>query len=73
DAGHGILGASIASDGSAYGLIQIPAGGSNRPFSDEIDSVETRMTIADGREVFVKAVEMMSRCSSEALAAAGLS
>ncbi|MGX5806321.1 3-oxoacyl-ACP synthase, partial [Bradyrhizobium sp. Arg314] len=25
DAGHGILGASIASDGSAYGLIQIPA------------------------------------------------
>lgn len=31
------------------------------------------MTIADGREVFAKAVEMMSRCSNEALAAAGLS
>ncbi|MGX9182218.1 3-oxoacyl-ACP synthase, partial [Mesorhizobium sp. BHbdii] len=73
DPGHGILGSSLASDGSAYGLIQIPAGGSNRPFSDEIDIAETRMTIADGREVFVKAVEMMRRCSGEALAAAGVS
>ncbi|RWD42135.1 beta-ketoacyl-ACP synthase III [Mesorhizobium sp.] len=73
DPGHGILGSSFASDGSAYGLIHIPAGGSNRPFSDEIDVAETRMTIANGREVFVKAVEMMSRCSGEALAAAGLS
>ncbi|KAA3448034.1 3-oxoacyl-ACP synthase [Mesorhizobium sp. SARCC-RB16n] len=73
DPGHGILGASLASDGSAYGLIHIPAGGSNRPFSDEIDIAETRMTIANGREVFVKAVEMMSRCSRVALVAAGLS
>lgn len=73
DPGHGILGSSVAADGSAYGLIHIPAGGSNRPFSDEIDIAETRMTIANGREVFVKAVEMMSRCSGEALAAAGLS
>ena len=30
------------------------------------------MTIADGREVFLRAVEMMSRCSTEALAAAGV-
>ncbi|RWA88243.1 MAG: beta-ketoacyl-ACP synthase III [Mesorhizobium sp.] len=73
DPSHGILGASLASDGSAYGLIQIPAGGSNRPFAKDIDIVETRMTIANGREVFIKAVEMMSRCASEALAAAGLS
>ncbi|TIN32954.1 MAG: 3-oxoacyl-ACP synthase, partial [Mesorhizobium sp.] len=73
DTGRGILGASFASDGSAYGLIHIPAGGSSRPFAEDIDIAETRMTIADGREVFVKAVEMMSRCSVEALAAAGLS
>jgi len=73
DPGHGILGASLASDGSAYGLIHIPAGGSNRPFAQEIDIAETRMAIASGREVFVKAVEMMGRCSIEALAVAGLS
>lgn len=55
-----------------YDLIHIPAGGSNRPFAQEIDIAETRMTIANGGEVFVKAVEMMSHCASEALAAAGL-
>ncbi|MGX5829278.1 beta-ketoacyl-ACP synthase III [Mesorhizobium sp. 43Arga] len=73
DPGHGILGCSIASEGSAYGLIHMPAGGSNRPFSGETDIAETRMTIASGREVFVKAVAMMSRCSRQALLAAGLS
>lgn len=72
DAAHGILGASMAADGSGYELIQIPAGGSNRPFADEIDISETRMTIVDGRAVFAKAVEMMSRCSQEALINAGL-
>ncbi|RWF07474.1 MAG: 3-oxoacyl-ACP synthase, partial [Mesorhizobium sp.] len=49
DPGHGILGSSFASDGSGYDLIHIPAGGSNRPFSEEIDIAETRMTIANGR------------------------
>ncbi len=70
--GRGILGVSLAADGSGYGLIQIPAGGGNRPFADIIDIAETYMTITDGRAVFTKAVEMMSRCSREALTAAGL-
>lgn len=69
--GQGILGASFASDGSAYSLIQIPAGGSSRPFAQEIDIAETRMTITNGRDVFAKAVDMMSRCSNEALAGTG--
>ncbi|MGX9182025.1 beta-ketoacyl-ACP synthase III [Mesorhizobium sp. BHbdii] len=73
DRAHGILGASLSADGGGYGLIRIPAGGSSRPFSEEIDIGDTRMTIADGRQVFVKAVDMMRRCSEEALAAAGLS
>jgi hypothetical protein len=67
---HGVLGASLDSDGSGYGLIQIPAGGSSRPFAGDLDITETRMTIADGRAVFAKAVEMMARCSAEALASA---
>ena len=33
---------------------------------------ETRVTIANGRDVFAKAVEMMSLCSVEALEAVGL-
>ncbi|TIW71930.1 MAG: 3-oxoacyl-ACP synthase, partial [Mesorhizobium sp.] len=42
---RGILSASVDSDGSRYGLIQIPAGGSNRPFQADLDLAETRMTI----------------------------
>jgi 3-oxoacyl-[acyl-carrier-protein] synthase-3 len=72
DPDQGILGASVAADGAGYDLIHIPAGGSNRPFSDELDIAETRMTIADGRAVFTKAVEMMSSCSAKALTDAGL-
>jgi 3-oxoacyl-[acyl-carrier-protein] synthase-3 len=70
DPDRGILGASVDSDGSRYGLIQIPAGGSNKPFHADLDLAQTRMTITDGREVFAKAVEMMTACSRDALAAA---
>ncbi|RWJ39770.1 MAG: beta-ketoacyl-ACP synthase III [Mesorhizobium sp.] len=72
DPGRGVLGASLASDGSAYGLIQIPAGGSSKPFAEDLDILETRMTITEGRAVFAKAVEMMACCSAEALSAAAL-
>lgn len=70
DPRHGVLGASLDSDGSGYSLIQIPAGGSSRPFGEGLAMSETRMTIVDGRAVFTKAVEIMARCSVEALAAA---
>ncbi|TJW56762.1 MAG: beta-ketoacyl-ACP synthase III, partial [Mesorhizobium sp.] len=72
DTDRGILGASVDSDGSGYGLIQIPAGGSNTPFHGDLDLAQTRMTITDGREVFSKAVEMMTACSRDALTAARL-
>ncbi|HEV2898186.1 MAG TPA: beta-ketoacyl-ACP synthase III [Pseudaminobacter sp.] len=72
DPDRGILGASVDSDGSRYGLIQIPAGGSNMPFHGGLGLEQTRMTITDGREVFAKAVEMMTDCSKNALAAAGV-
>eukprot|EP01037_Dinobryon_pediforme_P017789 gene17789-18009_t len=64
---QGIRGASFASDGAGYDLIQIPAGGSNRPFDEELAIADTRMTLTNGREVFVKVVDMMTRCSRAAL------
>ncbi|WP_192384991.1 beta-ketoacyl-ACP synthase III [Mesorhizobium silamurunense] len=70
DPDRGILGASVDSDGSRYGLIQIAAGGSNTPFHADLDLAQTRITITDGREVFAKAVEMMTACSRDALATA---
>ncbi len=65
--GAGLKGASLASDGSAYELINIPAGGSNTPFSEELPIEQTRMTLRDGKAVFHQAVGMMHDTSQEAL------
>jgi 3-oxoacyl-[acyl-carrier-protein] synthase-3 len=68
----GIRGIELATDGGSYDLIQIPAGGSRRPFTAVRDPSETLMHIRDGRAVFGKAVEMMASTSEKALANAGL-
>ncbi|MDM9620471.1 beta-ketoacyl-ACP synthase III [Rhizobium sp. S96] len=68
----GLRSVELAADGSGYDLITIPAGGSNRPFTSEIPGEEFLMSMKDGREVFSRAVEMMSHCSRQALARAGL-
>ncbi len=68
----GVLGVSLASDGSGYDLIKIPAGGSRLPFSDARASDETLMVIADGKAVFSAAVGMMARTAREALERSGV-
>ncbi|MBB3746965.1 3-oxoacyl-[acyl-carrier-protein] synthase-3 [Rhizobium sp. BK591] len=68
----GLLGADLASDGSGYGLINIPAGGSNRPFSPELRPEDFLMTMQDGREVFSRAVALMTETSKRALEQAGI-
>lgn len=67
----GVLAAHLASDGSGYGLIQVPAGGSSRPFAPDLPVEDTRMTITDGQAVFVEAVRLMSESARRALARAG--
>lgn len=71
--GAGLLGVELASDGSGYDLIKIPAGGSRRPFAAALESHEVLMSIADGRAVFTKAVAMMASAARTALDGAGLS
>lgn len=68
----GIRGIELATDGASYDLIQIPAGGSRRPFRAATDPSEMLMQIRDGRAVFVKAVEMMAETAKKALANAGV-
>ncbi len=68
DPGTGLLGAEVAADGSHYDLIKIPAGGSNIPFSPDIDPREFMMAMPDGKKVFANAVHMMTRCAKAALA-----
>lgn len=69
----GLLGVDLASDGSHYDLISIPAGGSSRPFAAGTATDECLMTMRDGREMFAQAVGMMNLCSGRALEDAGIS
>lgn len=68
----GILGLDLSSDGAAYDLIGISAGGSRRPFEADVPVEDTLMHIRDGKAVFAKVVRLMVRCSEKALARAGL-
>ncbi|TCN32569.1 beta-ketoacyl-ACP synthase III [Sinorhizobium americanum] len=72
DPEKGVLGVDLAADGSRYDLITIPAGGSSRPFAPGMAAEDVLMTMRDGREVFVHAVEMMTACAARALAAASI-
>lgn len=68
----GVRSVGLKASGADYGLIHIPAGGSARPFGEGMPIVDTKMVMADGRAVFVKAVDMMVDASRTALAVAGV-
>ncbi|ATU95654.1 beta-ketoacyl-ACP synthase III [Phyllobacterium zundukense] len=72
NAKQGLLGVDMASDGSRYDLISIPAGGSKQPFAAGMAVEECLMTMRDGREMFAQAVQMMTLCARRALASAEL-
>lgn len=69
----GVRGVHLASDGSAYDLIQVPAGGSRQPFADGLPPDATLMHVRDGRAVFTRAVRMMTEAAEKALSRARLS
>lgn len=72
DEDTGLLGVDLASDGSRYNLILIPAGGSSRPFAAGMQAEDCLMTMRDGRDMFTQAVRMMSDCARRALDHAGI-
>jgi 3-oxoacyl-[acyl-carrier-protein] synthase-3 len=67
----GVQGVKLAASGADYALIQIPAGGSRRPFAADVPIMDTRMVLADGKAVYAKAIAMMTECSRMALHKAG--
>jgi 3-oxoacyl-[acyl-carrier-protein] synthase-3 len=67
----GLRAAVLAADGSGYDLITIPCGGSNKPFSPEISADQVLMTMRDGREVFSRAVDLMTRTARQAVTETG--
>ncbi|RYC09837.1 beta-ketoacyl-ACP synthase III [Ciceribacter ferrooxidans] len=72
DSDCGLLSLDLASDGSQYDLIGIPAGGSSLPFRPGLPDDQCRMSIRDGKAVFASAVRMMSETAMRALADADL-
>jgi 3-oxoacyl-[acyl-carrier-protein] synthase-3 len=68
----GVAGAHLAAHGAHYDLIKIPAGGSRRPFADDLTPGETLMVMEDGQAVYAKAVAMMTKSAEIALQKAGL-
>ncbi len=68
----GILGVHLASDGEGYGLINIPAGGSRKPFTPALEASDVLMQIENGRARFLEASPLMITASEKALARAGL-
>jgi 3-oxoacyl-[acyl-carrier-protein] synthase-3 len=73
DQTKGILGVSFLSDGSAYDLISISAGGNKRPFTSEIPLCDYKMKLHDGPAIFAQAVKMMTQCAHQAMMSAHLS
>lgn len=64
---RGVLSADLVADGSGYDLIQIAAGGSSQPFSAGMIAEDALMTMRDGREVFSRAVALMTNTSQRVL------
>lgn len=63
----GLKAAVLAADGSGYDLIAIPSGGSNKPFTPATPADQVLMSMRDGREVFSRAVELMTQTSRQAM------
>ncbi|CUA90024.1 3-oxoacyl-[acyl-carrier-protein] synthase III [Chelatococcus sambhunathii] len=68
----GLLASALASDGTGYDLIQIPAGGSRRALTADTPARDGRMVMRDGRAVFAAAVEMMVSSCRQVFAEAAI-
>jgi 3-oxoacyl-[acyl-carrier-protein] synthase-3 len=69
----GLLGSVLENDGRHAHLLEIPAGGSARPASDEtVEARDHKIRMADGREVFKRAVVGMADAAARLLEKTGL-
>ena len=73
DDGPGLLSFDLGVDGSATGLLEIPAGGSRRPTTRETVEAGEHYVKMAGPEVFRRAVRIVVDSASNALDRAGVS
>ena len=65
--GHGLLSTHLHTDGKQAHILNIPGGGSARPFSAEVLASGDQFVKMNGREVYKTAVRVLEHCSREAL------
>jgi len=65
--GHGLLSTHLHTDGTQWGILNIPGGGSRKPFSQEVLDKREQYVKMNGREVYRTAVRVLEQCSREAL------
>jgi 3-oxoacyl-[acyl-carrier-protein] synthase-3 len=73
DDGPGLLAWDLGCDGSAAGLLEIPAGGSRRPVSAETVANREHYLRMNGQEVFRRAVRIVVESATNALTNADVS
>jgi 3-oxoacyl-[acyl-carrier-protein] synthase-3 len=71
--GRGIISACMASDGSLGDLLELPAGGSRMPASEETVRKKLHCVKMEGNKLFKAAVKAMSSAATSTLAEAGYS
>jgi 3-oxoacyl-[acyl-carrier-protein] synthase-3 len=72
DDGPGLLAWDLGCDGSAAGLLEVPAGGSRRPTSAETVANREHYLKMAGQEVFRRAVRIVVESASNALSRGGV-
>lgn len=70
--GRGVLAATLRTDGSMTGILNIPGGGSRRPLSKELLADNGHKIKMRGREVYKVATRLLPEVVSDTLKAAGL-
>lgn len=70
--GYGLIAWDLGSDGSAAGILHIPAGGSRNPVSVENVAAGEQYVRMEGREVFKRAVRAVVESAGAALERAGM-
>ncbi|HEY2030084.1 MAG TPA: beta-ketoacyl-ACP synthase III [Myxococcales bacterium] len=70
--GRGILSTHLYTDGTQADLLNIPGGGSRKPFSQEVLDKREQYVKMQGREVFKTAVRSLEAVSREALSKNGM-
>src|SRR5438477_4955772 len=65
--GHGLLSTHLHTDGTQWDILNIPGGGSKKPFSQDVLDKREMFVKMNGREVYKTAVRVLEQCSREAL------